>query len=100
MVDGEIMENESYACKAAGYINKAIDGFDRLTYELMFPRDLVQYSNGKLVNQERELPGWMKAISDFEKSMVNRALCGKPEQSEGTPKVIKAGLPSLEITGK
>lgn len=92
------MDNESYACKAAGYINKAIDGLDRLTFELMFPRDLMNYSNGKLVNQERELPGWMKAISDFEKGMVNSALCSK---KEGQPKLMKAGeLPALEITEK
>lgn len=94
-----IMENESYGCRAANFINKGIDLLDRATYEMMFPRDLVQYNNGKLVNQERELPGWMKAISEFQKDKVNAALC---PSSDAAPKVMKASteLPALEITNK
>lgn len=93
------MENESYGCRAASYINKGIDLLDRATYEMMFPRDLVQYSNGKLVNQERELPGWMKAISDFQKERVSAALC---KSSDTAPKLMKAAteLPPLEISNK
>lgn len=94
-----IMENESYGCRAASFINKGIDLLDRATYEMMFPQDLMQYSNGKLVNQERELPGWMKAISDFQKDRVNAALC---PSADGTAKLMKAKteLPALEITNK
>lgn len=91
------MDGNNSECKSAQIVNKAIDIMDRLSYEMLFPRDLVKYgADGQLV--QRELPKWVTAISDFEKRMVNSVLC--PQDLVKAKADSKLALPEMTISDK
>lgn len=78
--------NDNCGCtKTVQAINKAIDWMDKISYDLMAPQSLLTFGpDGK--RSEREIPSYMKAISNFEKKLVAAVMC--PPDIVNLPELI------------